>query len=73
VSQVGLAYVRGCEVEGMLDANGRVIEEGPEPRPHIAGDTRTFRVVLDSNQYKIDLDAIGNGEEVRGPIPYPIE
>ncbi len=57
----------------MLDANGRVIEEGPEPRPHIAGDTRTFRVVLDSNQYKIDLDAIGNGEEVRGPIPYPIE
>jgi len=64
VTQVGLAYVRGCEVEGMLDAGGRVIEEGPEPRPHIAGDTRTFRVVLDSNQYKADLDSIGDGDEV---------
>ena len=28
VSQSGVEYVRGCEVEGMLDANGRVIEEG---------------------------------------------
>ena len=27
-AQVGLTYVRGCEIEGMLDANGRVIEEG---------------------------------------------
>ena len=64
VSQVGLAYVRGCEIEGMLDGGGRVIEEGPGPRPHVPGDTRTFRVVLDSNQYKIDLDGISKGEEV---------
>ena len=28
VSQSGVEYVRGCEVEGMLDENGRVIEEG---------------------------------------------
>ena len=28
VPQVGLTYIRGCEVEGMLDENGRVIEEG---------------------------------------------
>ena len=28
VPQVGLAYVRGCEVEGMLDEQGKVIEEG---------------------------------------------
>jgi len=28
VPQVGLMYVRGCEIEGMLDENGRVIEEG---------------------------------------------
>ena len=46
VPQVGLMYVRGCEVEGMLDANGRVIEEGPEPKPEMKGDTRTFRVSL---------------------------
>lgn len=28
VEQTGLAYVRGCEVQGMLDDRGRVIEEG---------------------------------------------
>jgi len=28
VPQVGLVYVRGCEVEGMLDEAGKVIEEG---------------------------------------------
>ena len=44
VPQVGLTYVRGCEVEGMLDENGRVIEEGPEPKPRMRGATRTFRV-----------------------------
>jgi len=66
ISQVGLAYVRGCEIEGMLDANGRVIEEGPDPKPHIPGGTRTFRVLLDNNQYQIDLDNIAAGKEVSG-------
>jgi hypothetical protein len=28
IPQVGLVYVRGCEIEGMLDENGKVIEEG---------------------------------------------
>lgn len=56
--------MRGCEIEGMLDANGRVIEEGPDPRPHIPGDTRTFRISLDPNQYQIDLDNIAQGKEV---------
>lgn len=28
IPQVGLTYVRGCEIEGMLDAEGKVIEEG---------------------------------------------
>ncbi|KAL0170761.1 hypothetical protein M9458_035357, partial [Cirrhinus mrigala] len=27
VDQAGLVYVRGCEVQGMLDDKGRVIEE----------------------------------------------
>lgn len=44
VPQVGLVYVRGCEVEGMLDHLGRIIEEGPDPRPKIPGGNRTFRV-----------------------------
>lgn len=58
-------YVRGCEVEGMLDANGRVIEDGPEPRPQLPGEQRTYRVWLDSNQYRLDMD---NLQDVRKNI-----
>ncbi|KAI9551525.1 hypothetical protein GHT06_021858 [Daphnia sinensis] len=65
VPQVGLVYVRGCEVEGMLDHLGRIIEEGPDPRPKIPGGQRTFRVWLDCNQYKLDMDRVSqNGEDV---------
>jgi len=58
----GLMYVRGAEVEGMLDENGRVIEEwaasssNPADRPKFSSNTRTFRVILDSNQYKEDME-----------------
>lgn len=64
VEQAGIVYVRGCEVEGMLDAAGRVIEEGPEPRPQLDGDSRTFRLLLDPNQYRLDLDRASKGKEV---------
>lgn len=64
VEQAGIIYVRGCEVEGMLDASGRVIEEGPEPRPELDGDSRTFRLLLDPNQYRLDLDRASKGKEV---------
>lgn len=47
----------------MLDSNGRVIEDGPEPRPILPGDTRTYRVWLDSNQYRIDMDNASHGGE----------
>lgn len=61
VPQVGLTYVRGCEIEGMLDENGKLIEDGPEPKPHLSGEKRTFRVWLDRNQYKDDMDALQEG------------
>lgn len=63
VPQVGLTTVRGCEIEGMLDSNGRVIEDGPEPRPVLPGENRTYRVWLDSNQYRIDMDHASHGKE----------
>ena len=44
IPQVGLVYVRGCEIEGMLDSFGRIIEEGPDPKPKLTGNQRTFRV-----------------------------
>lgn len=50
-------------MEGMLDANGRVIEDGPDPRPQLPGEQRTYRVWLDCNQYRLDMDAL---QEVRG-------
>lgn len=63
VPQVGLHCIRGCEVEGMLDSNGRVIEDGPEPRPVLPGDQRTYRVWLDCNQYRDDMNIISQGKE----------
>ncbi|XP_030376024.1 RNA helicase aquarius [Scaptodrosophila lebanonensis] len=63
IPQVGLVNVRGCEVEGMLDANGRVIEDGPDPRPQLPGEQRTYRVWLDSNQYRQDMDALQEGAD----------
>lgn len=66
VSQVGLDYVRGCEVEGMLDERGRMIEEGPEPKPQFIGSSRTFRVWLDTNQYQKDMTSLVEGDEVGG-------
>ncbi|XP_062564583.1 RNA helicase aquarius isoform X2 [Armigeres subalbatus] len=61
VPQVGLVNVRGCEIEGMLDANGRVIEDGIEQRPQLSGEQRTYRVWLDSNQYRVDMDMLQTG------------
>ncbi|XP_045466067.1 RNA helicase aquarius [Harmonia axyridis] len=61
IPQVGLEYVRGCEIEGMLDSNGRVIEDGPEPRPVLPGDKRTYRVWLDCNQYRDDMNKMNQG------------
>ena len=46
---------------GMLDENGRIIEEGPEPKPQLKGESRTFRVLLDPNQYHQDMERAAAG------------
>ncbi|XP_055625875.1 RNA helicase aquarius [Toxorhynchites rutilus septentrionalis] len=61
IPQVGLVHVRGCEIEGMLDANGRVIEDGIDQKPQLTGEQRTYRVWLDSNQYRVDMDSLQTG------------
>ncbi|GAB6024502.1 hypothetical protein CHUAL_009656 [Chamberlinius hualienensis] len=64
IPQVGLTYIRGCEIEGMVDITGRVVEEGLEQKPNIPGDKRTYRVFLDCNQYRIDMEnVIEKGQE----------
>ena len=37
---------------------------GPEPKPDLQGDSRTFRVWLDPNQYQQDMAATMQGHEV---------
>ncbi|XP_046911562.2 RNA helicase aquarius [Dermatophagoides farinae] len=54
IPQVGLTYVRGCEIEGMLDVQGRLVDETLGERPQFDTDYRTYRVLLDTNQFKID-------------------
>ncbi|KAK2567367.1 RNA helicase aquarius [Acropora cervicornis] len=61
--QFGVDYVRGAEIEGMLDEQGKVIEEGPEPKPEFKGDERTFRLWLDTNQYQQDMAETVHGSE----------
>lgn len=57
-------YVRGCEVEGMLDENGRVIEDNPETQVKLTGETRVYRVMLDCNQYQQDMELTSKGKFV---------
>lgn len=61
--QFGVDYVRGAEIEGMLDEQGKVIEEGPEPKPEFKGEDRTFRLWLDTNQYQQDMAETVHGAE----------
>lgn len=63
VPQVGLTYVRGCEVEGMLDPQGKIIDETALDKPYYDTDNRTLRVWLDCNQYKIDMDSTADEDE----------
>lgn len=48
-----LKFVRGCEIEGLLDSDGKLIDEYAE-NPSFADNQRTFLVWLDCNQYQMD-------------------
>ncbi|CAG8455667.1 2479_t:CDS:10 [Acaulospora colombiana] len=57
----GLKYVRGVEVSDIIGDDGKPIDEIGKPRvddrrPKISGNTRTLRVLLDTNQFKMDMD-----------------
>ncbi|KAG0208037.1 hypothetical protein BGX31_002448, partial [Mortierella sp. GBA43] len=65
----GLKYVHGCEVVSAI-ANGKFDYKKSDPQliqDHRAGNTRTFRVALDPNQYKIDQE---NMRKKGGPDVY---
>ena len=50
--QVRMRFIRGCEIEGYLDEEGRVVQEGFE-KPKYKTRMRTVRVYLDVNQYQV--------------------
>jgi intron-binding protein aquarius len=60
LNQMGNVTVRGCEIEGFLNEDGKlIIDEGPngiKNKLKFENNLRTFRVFLDSNQYKSDTD-----------------
>lgn len=49
----GINFVRGCEIETLLDSDGKPISEYSES-PNFKDNLRTFIVSLDCNQYKLD-------------------
>ncbi|KAF9438957.1 hypothetical protein BGZ76_002620 [Entomortierella beljakovae] len=57
----GLKYVRGCEVVSVIGPNGKPFDyKKSDPQmiqDHRTGNTRTFRVSLDPNQYYIDQNS----------------
>ena len=65
IPQVGLKSIRGCEVEGMLDPTGKLVDENSEQQK-FAFDTdyRTYRVWLDPNQFGEDTEEL-KGEAVQ--------
>ncbi|KAF9580691.1 hypothetical protein BGW38_002564, partial [Lunasporangiospora selenospora] len=66
----GLKYVRGCEVVSVIGPNGKPFDiKKSDPKliqEHRTGNTRTFRVALDPNQYKMDQELFrkNGGEDV---------
>ncbi|TKR61786.1 hypothetical protein L596_028850 [Steinernema carpocapsae] len=63
--QCTISAIRGCEIEGLLDQNGRIIEEfSQNEHPPFDSDVRTYRVRLDTHQYRLDMDRrLETGEE----------
>jgi intron-binding protein aquarius len=72
LNQMGNVTVRGCEIEGFLSEDGKlIIDEGPngiKNKLKFENNLRTFRVFLDSNQYKSDTDKqydiINNNDDI---------
>lgn len=64
VKQFGITSIRGCEVEGILNDKGVIIEEHlNDEDKKLKGNDRTYRVWLDCNQYQSDLT---NKDDVYG-------
>ncbi|GAA27332.2 intron-binding protein aquarius [Clonorchis sinensis] len=76
VPQVGLVYVRGCEIEGQVDKEGKLVPDeerlgflptkGGE-KPNLMDTLPTWRVRLDPAQYQMDAERL-KAEQTRGEV-----
>lgn len=57
MEQTGLVYVRGCEIQGMLDEKGRVIEEGVHI-PTLVGRDLLQYFLLPSSLFSLFVDLL---------------
>ncbi|KAK9707723.1 hypothetical protein K7432_010019 [Basidiobolus ranarum] len=65
----GLKYVRGCEVSAIIGEDGKPVDEFVDPEAKkqlLEAKTRTLRVMLDPNQFQLDMDRFSKkkGEDV---------
>ncbi|CAL8086533.1 unnamed protein product [Calicophoron daubneyi] len=75
LTQVGLLYVRGCEIEGQVDKEGKLIPDEERlgflptkgERPSLVETLPTWRVHLDPAQYQMDTERL-KAEQTRGDI-----
>lgn len=66
MKQFGITSIRGCEVEGILDEKGQLVQD-MDGEPSYPNDDRTYRVWLDCNQYQSDLlSSTQGGPDVYG-------
>lgn len=56
-----IKYVRGCEIEGLLNSDGKLVDENLE-EPHFKDNLRTFLVYMDSNQYYMDQNKFSTSQ-----------
>ncbi|RKP33416.1 P-loop containing nucleoside triphosphate hydrolase protein [Dimargaris cristalligena] len=72
--KLGIAYVRGCEVLDQIGEDGKPVEERGKPRDEQrrpTGPLRTFRVVLDANQYAQDMRDYEHGGDTKASLDQP--
>ncbi|KAF6775202.1 hypothetical protein AHF37_05714 [Paragonimus kellicotti] len=75
VPQVGLLYVRGCEIEGQVDKEGKLVPDEERlgflpkkgEKPNLVDTLPTWRVRLDPVQYQLDAERL-KAEQTRSEV-----
>lgn len=61
-SKNNVKYVRGCEIDCLIDSEGKIVDENLE-EPKFSDNLRTYLVRLDCNQYRMD-QKVSDGKHI---------